>query len=369
MFSKILKFYLFFAVSVTTVCAQNPVDPSRFNLRDGTVDLAVPESPAFSALGLTPQQVTRPTTGRELATSLLNGVDRQGNFQTGIAIDLAPYLLLAGSQITLRKYQERNQYLTRFLSRMQTSFATSKGAASEDKSVKIALGWRFTFIDLGDPRTDSELLECLEREARKVLDNSPPIPPGTSEEAIAIENQRREASVRTAVEPCREAAAKRRWNRTAWVVGVAPTWTSLDGTSAQMEFSGTALWTSIGFGFEGVPVLEDHAMLAAYVKGRTKEQSPDRFQEDAFVTQNTITTGGRFILGLDTTHINIEGLWVRNTRPDNLEDRYWNIGFGLERKLVDNIWLDLSFGRELSRSQSDNAIFVMGSFNWGFAKK
>src|SRR5262249_47786630 len=82
-------------------------------LSAANVDLAVPESPAFAVLGITPQSVTRPTSPRSFATSLLNGLDEKGNFQAGLAIDVAPYLLLAGPALTLEDYQ-RNRFI-RFL--------------------------------------------------------------------------------------------------------------------------------------------------------------------------------------------------------------------------------------------------------------
>src|SRR5690606_35054097 len=48
-----------------------------------TLDLAVPDSPALAILGLSPETVVRPGTPRDLATTVLNGVDRRGNLQSG----------------------------------------------------------------------------------------------------------------------------------------------------------------------------------------------------------------------------------------------------------------------------------------------
>lgn len=133
--------------------------------------------------------------------------------------------------------------------------------------MNVAFGLRFTFFDRGDPRTDSVLLTCLERWAANLLASSPPVPPGGD---VDGENRKREEAIRVAVKPCRDAAAARRWSRSAWIGGVAPTWTSPDGKTSDVGYSGTALWTSLGFGFEGVPVLEDHAMIAAYFNENPK---------------------------------------------------------------------------------------------------
>lgn len=127
-----------------------------------TLDLAVPESPAFTVLGVTPENVVRPTSPRQLALSLLNGVDRDGNFQSGIAVDTAPYLLVAGQHLTLQDYRDSKNYWSKRLpARTQVSLATAKGSTTDDKSSRVALGIRVTPWDAGDPRLDDELIDCL----------------------------------------------------------------------------------------------------------------------------------------------------------------------------------------------------------------
>ncbi len=348
--------------------AQAPT-PSIFTLGDAVVDLAVPESPAFSALGVTPDQVARPTSARDLATSLLNGIDRAGNLQTGVAVDAAPFMLLAGSTMSLRQYQEPGEYLTRFLARWQVSFASTKGGGAGDPSARVALGTRVTLFDAGDPRMDATLLGCLVREAARVLDSAPPISPMATSEEREIALAGREALVREGVGPCRDAAARRRWNRTAWTAGLAPTWTSADGTASNLGYSGTALWTSVGYGFEDLPVLEEHAMVAFYLKRRGREIAPDQLVPGAFVTQDTVSAGARLLFGSAHSQFNFETLWVRNTRLDLLEDRYWNVSMGLEQRLTGNIWLSLAVGRQVARAPVASQMSVVSAFNWGLGEK
>jgi hypothetical protein len=123
------------------------------------LDFSVPESPAFAVLGFTPERVARPTSPRELAANLLNGVDDRGNLQTGIALDTTPYLLFRGGEVTLRAY--RDDYLTRLAARTQFSLGTTKGTSSDDKSVRLGLGVKTTFWDAGDTRDDEEFTDCL----------------------------------------------------------------------------------------------------------------------------------------------------------------------------------------------------------------
>ncbi|HZI49982.1 MAG TPA: hypothetical protein VFD75_19440, partial [Pyrinomonadaceae bacterium] len=102
------------------------------------VDLSVPESPAFTVLGFTPNTVVRPASPKAFATSLLNGLDQNGNFQSGLAFDLTPFMLVNGENITIKDYNDH--YLTRLLSRTQFSFATTKGASSDDTATRLAAG-------------------------------------------------------------------------------------------------------------------------------------------------------------------------------------------------------------------------------------
>ena len=113
--------------------AQTPPAPSSGNT--SSTDLAVPDSPAFTVLGISPQNVTRPTSPKDLAASLLNGLDQNGNFQTGIALDTAPFLLIAGSKLTIADYAQH--YVTRLFSRIETSLGTTRGT-SEAESLP---GW------------------------------------------------------------------------------------------------------------------------------------------------------------------------------------------------------------------------------------
>src|ERR1043166_3002452 len=115
-----------------------------------TAPTPVPDSPAFSILGVTPKNVTRPATPQELGLALLNGADAQGNLQSGLALDVSPFRLLANP--TLSQY--RDSLSNQFASRFAISAATSKGSSDSDKSVRAGLGFNWVPFDGGDPRLD-----------------------------------------------------------------------------------------------------------------------------------------------------------------------------------------------------------------------
>jgi|SRR5687767_1414278 len=138
-------------VAANALAQFNHSEYYRTNWIDLTkLDFAVPEAAAFVAMGLSPEHVLRPATPRDFAVSVLNGLDPQGNFQTGIAIETTPYLLLAAPYVSMSEY--RTNYWQRFFTRMQLSFGTAKGIKDEDESTRVGLGLRLTLFDLGDAR-------------------------------------------------------------------------------------------------------------------------------------------------------------------------------------------------------------------------
>ncbi len=122
-------------------------------------DLSVPEAAAFAVLGLTPQNVVRPTSPGRFFTSLLNGVDDDGNLQTGFAIEVSPYMITRGNKLELSEYNDNDW--KRFLARTSLSLATAKGLSEEDESVRMALGLNFVIFDKADPRVMPEYHKCL----------------------------------------------------------------------------------------------------------------------------------------------------------------------------------------------------------------
>src|SRR5687767_2554987 len=145
---RISFFLLFSFIALNTVSQEIPKEPA---------DFSVPEAPAFTVLGVSPQDVSRPGTPAAFTTSLLRAVGENGKLQNGIAIDVAPYLALAGATFTLGEYQKNAGQ--RFAARTKLSFGTTQ-AEDEAKTQRLALGLHFTLFDYGDPRGDPKLIQC-----------------------------------------------------------------------------------------------------------------------------------------------------------------------------------------------------------------
>ena len=185
-----------------------------------------------------------------------------------MAIDTLPYLALAGHLLELSQYRARSGYLLRFFARSQLSLATAKASDVNDEAMRLALGVRMTVMDFGDPRTDTELDGCFNK--RPPLPDAPmyviPVPPDDDATAAEVGEwlldvaRAREAerdfkarvdgyveAVTAFVTQCREEARKRAWNRTKWIVAVAPAWTSPTGAAGDLDSSGSGVWTTFAY--------------------------------------------------------------------------------------------------------------------------
>jgi len=350
------------------------------------VDMSVPESPAFTVLGVTPETVIRPTSPRAFATSLLNGVDQNGNFQSGLAMDFVPYLLVAGDDLTLRKYQTKQ--VVRLLSRTQFSFATTKGATTEDKSMRLALGLHLTLWDRGDPRTDETLMSCLSAFRLpppptmlecELPDNPTPDDQAAfrrCQESAEATRQERGRQVQEAREfndsvstRCRDESRQRNWNASSWIIGAAPSWISTDGQTKNMRWNGGGFWTSVAYGFEGVPGLESRSQLILHGRYRNREVVPDPNTAGAFLSQDSYFFGARFRTGSPTFNGSFEYTFLRSRFAGLRFDNASRFSLLFERRIAGDTWFNLSLGGESGRQDGRNNGFVLTSFKWAFSDR
>ena len=89
---------LLLIVAAGTVEAQTGAPPV-------TVGFTVPESPAFTFLGISPTKVSRASNARDLGAALLNSVDSTGHLLTGVALGATVWTLLPDINIGPETYR------------------------------------------------------------------------------------------------------------------------------------------------------------------------------------------------------------------------------------------------------------------------
>lgn len=379
-------------------------------VEDAYIDLAVPDSPALIALDFSPNKVERPASPREFSTSLLHGVDTNGNVQTGISIEAAPLLWYRGEETTLRDYQQR--YFRRFLSRTMISLAVTHGDSADGIGTRFAFGLRFTPWDEGDPRMDTDLATCLmdavlaidiqdqqkiddlmiERESalkqkayierkvqeaktrgdRELEDVQKDLLYDIYRRIDSLNNQIEELQTPNFAELNARSAAgfadcrrkkeyrERLWSGSSLSVGIAPTFTSAKGTSDDIKSSGTAVWTSFAYN------VWYRSQVIAHVRYHKNELAPNPFVAGRLLRQDTLRAGGRVRVGRPDLNFNVEGIFVKEDREGSLgTDKKIQYGAGLEYRLTEDLWLAFSVGSEAYDNSEDNLSFLVG-LRWAY---
>jgi len=335
------------------------------------VDLSVPESPAFTVLGFTPNTVIRPASPKAFASSLLNGLDQNGNFQSGLAFDFTPFMLINGENITIKDYNE--QFLTRLLSRTQFSFAATKGASASDTATRVAAGLNLTIWDRGDPRVyhpergDDDVLQCFANS----LQLPPIIAPGTPQADIDKINAGNKATNDALADACRDRARKANWNKSSWVIAYAPSWITKTGTNdtTGYKWNGGAAWTSVAYGFEGISTLERIAQLIFHARYRSRERAPDPLHAGKFLTQNSTFFGARFRAGSPKFGLNFEDTFIRTHILGGKTNNVNRFSIGGEARITDNLYFVITSGGNIGADNGQKKGFILSSFKYGFNPK
>lgn len=361
------------------------------------VDFSIPESPGFTILGLTPQEVTRPATPREFATTIINSFDRNGNFQSGIAIDTAPFQLLYPNT-NYKNYNEKSLkgFFTRLAWRTQFSLATAKGTTENDKSARLGTGLNMTFFDLGDPSTDDELAACqrnnnlfLEEEAYRALgftgSNDDRIRRGDVDRAVERMKTLITDKYLKKFEKCADEAEKRNFGKSSFGVGIAGSWISKNGESSKFTNNGQAIWASLAYGFEGSSLRCNEAeitdenkdnrcitpQLIFHFRRRVKETVPNPLIDGMFTAKDSNLLGTRLRIGVPKWSVNFEGIYRGERYAGRTSSNSIETSFGADYRLASNLYLNFSIGGATKESNIPNTgkVFVRTSFNWGTSQK
>ncbi|OGF58668.1 MAG: hypothetical protein A2Y62_03960 [Candidatus Fischerbacteria bacterium RBG_13_37_8] len=328
-------------------------------------ELAVPESPAFAILGVTPESITRPASPRELALSFLQGLDPAGNFQSGLAIDTAPYLLFFGKGLTLEDYKKN--IMKRELSRIQFSLATAKGIKEEDKAMRLSFGFRWVLWDEGDVRLDKTLIECIDEAHKEALEKFP-----SGKTLDPSEEEERMNRVAKYVEDqaiiCRRECQKRNWNKSALDIGIAPSWISNDGTTNNVAWNGIGIWTSFSYGFNNFKSLKNKAQITFHTLYRTNESLADPSQTGMFFEQDSFSFGARLRYGNPKSSLLIQSIFIHAEPSSRAEDNSYRFSAGAEFQIATKLWLHLSVGGSGGRIDNNNQGFIISQLKWSFSE-
>jgi hypothetical protein len=324
--------------------------PPEVDLTKILDSLPIPGSPAFAAIGVTPPLITRPASPRKLSFSALAGNDQNGTFQTAIAVDMSPYLLMKGSELSLEQYQKSAR--ERDLSRLQLSIAASKGQMANDTVTRFATAARWIIWDDGDIRLDQDLVSCIAMEQQE-------------EEIRRSEGGGPAGALRTG---CSEKIVRRNWNKSAADAGLAINFINEEGKGGGFNSDGINVWSSVAYGFDRFEQMKDNSQITVLARYRLNEAVPTADFTNRFYTRDRLSLGFLYRYGEPQLALLLQGQYLR-TNADGQSGDSFRSSIGGEYELLKGIWMELEIGRFLQTSSQDNPSFITMQFKWAAPEK
>jgi hypothetical protein len=306
------------------------------------LDFSTPPSPAAKIIGYS-GEIGSISTPNELAVKLLNGLDSDGKFQTGFAIDIAPYLLARGTNFTLEDYTNPTAGFDRFLANSKISIATG----SRDSISRIGLGAEFILLNEGDPRMDQKLLE----EFQSIVDTLPPFDPKDPDYTVY------KNSINPRILAAKNSAKKRALPKPIWTVGVGTSLISSTGKNFDFRGDGTGVWSTFKTGLGG----DSELILHGYYRGAARTEDRNL----GFVNVDTLTTAVRLRTGSENFKFSMETAYNLETQSGKTSNSYFSFGLGLEPKITDNLWLSLSMSGSPGK-QTGSDVQIFSGVKWNF---
>jgi hypothetical protein len=305
---------------------------------------SLPEAPAFTFLGSNPAEVSRPTTARNLAVQLVNGIDASGKLQQGFAIDVAPWTLIPSLRIPLSAYQTNPADF--LLANTQLSLGTVR-SPGDTGSTDFAVGLRFTLWDNSDPMHDREFTDTLRKAIQDKCINNPD-----------IENMTEELIHACAAQANKDARDHwlqdgHHWNRSSFAIAFA------GGSRLEDSKVGSAHWLGwSGWAVGALPIGHSGQILAQL-------RYEDR--EDAAGAPHTKTFryGARGFFGSATTNLFAELIGVREIdAPTGVDDSSARWSGGIEFRAADQLWLSTGLGSTFATSGQSDKVLVIAGLRW-----
>lgn len=337
---------------------QTSIDTSTFTKPlsgFSTLDFIPSTSPAARVIEYSPAStISAPS---KVGFQLLNGLNSEGKFGTGISIDIAPYLIIRGTDFTLQDYRE--SYLNRLLANTKLSVATSKS----DTSARLGIGIEFIIFSDGDPRQDDLLLNELKSVIVKSLASSTAPSPGAPQPEL---DKFARDVLKPALEEVKNSPTNKRRleQKQSLSLGLATSWLSPTANYRDFRSDGSGIWTTYqqGIGTESQVILHGFYRNGANLTDRN----------GISINGSNLLLGVRLQTGVDTK-FSLETSYNIESSINRASNGYLAYGIGVDTPInifknkddKNNLWLSLSMTGYSGR-QNGGDFQMLSGIKWDF---
>lgn len=332
-------------------------------VKNYSADLSMPDTPGLSIVGLSSENVLRPTTPRKLGMAVLQGRNDNGTAKQGFALDFAP-MKVFNPRMTKADY-EHSPYVGRPLWNTQVSLGVGQPLSDADKSTRMGLGlssvlWR---NEDSDPYLNKVFGKCLDDALWVDVPSEMPALDGQAAPAVPAAKP----PVKT-LKQCREDLAKATWNASALMVGYATSKVSGRDAAVLPDAAPKGYWVSFNYGFENIKSLQETLQFTASIRRLREEIVTDPRDKTKFVSQDSRLYGVKLYGRMEAANLFIEASRKRSTIVGRETERANLFVFGAEKKVAENWWVTLAMGSKRGGTTS-NPTYVSTGLKFGYEDK
>ena len=293
--------------------------------------MPVPDSPLLTMLGVTPE-IVPPAPSRRLVLSFMEAVDLNGNLESAIAADIAPYLW-SSKELSLQEYQ--NNSLDQKLARIVFSVAFSKGSNNADKASRMGTSIHWSIWDDSDIRLDKALVACLENIETNDASQT------NADQTMSSPDSYYEVSAKR----CATESFRRNWNKSAMDVGLAHDWISNNASGDRFRSDGIGLWTSLSYGFDRFERFKDNSQLILHAQYRSAQSAPGVTSYLHYNDRGIFSLGAKYRWSNEPrSTLFLQELMVDKKPGERDRARSYIFSAGMEVRVGDNLWGEFELG-------------------------
>jgi hypothetical protein len=329
-------------------------DDIRDLISNYSVNFSIPDSPGLHIVGLGTEEVARPNTPRALAVAIQPAVDKDGNVKRGLALDFAPFKILAPGT-TKEAYKG---WLVSTLWNTQVSVGTAKAADATDKTLKAGFGVHSILYRSKDPLRDENHHRCLTNALREELRDLKQTSLGGGGGSDPKDSK---AAHRVA--KCYKDLEERSRGGFTAAFALATSRFSESGKWSDGKLDAHGGWLSATYGLEQVANAfgTGHLEGGLIVKRLLSETVADPLDDKAKVKQSSWLFGTKLTFSADAFNYFAEYSYRRLQIVGRERDKVRRTAFGIEWEISPGMWLVAAIGGEGGRTNGkDNTFMTTG---------